>query len=58
MFTQITSISRKVVGKSARNNPERYCGWFLDHSFFKEISKNGKRGHRRMLVSAKGKQQK
>ena len=23
-----TAISRKVVGKSARNNPERYCGWF------------------------------
>ena len=23
-----TAISRKVVCKSARNNPERYCGWF------------------------------
>ena len=23
-----TAISRKVVGKSARDNPERYCGWF------------------------------
>ena len=22
------SISRKVVGKSARGNPERYYGWF------------------------------
>ena len=22
-----TAISRKVVGKSARDNPERYCGW-------------------------------
>ena len=22
------SISRKVVGKSAHGNPERYCGWF------------------------------
>ena len=21
-----TAISRKVVGKSARDNPERYCG--------------------------------
>ena len=20
--------SKKVVGKSARDNPERYCGWF------------------------------
>ena len=24
---QYTAISRKVVGKSARENPERYCGW-------------------------------
>ena len=23
-----TAISRKVVGKSARESPERYCGWF------------------------------
>ena len=23
-----TAISRKVFGKSARDNPERYCGWF------------------------------
>ena len=23
-----TAISRKVVGKSACNNPERYCRWF------------------------------
>ena len=25
--------SRKVVGKSARDNPERYCGWFLVDCF-------------------------
>ena len=23
-----TAISKKVEGKSARDNPERYCGWF------------------------------
>ena len=23
-----TAISRKVVEKSAHDNPERYCGWF------------------------------
>ena len=23
-----TAISRKVVGKSSRDNPERHCGWF------------------------------
>ena len=26
-----TAISRKVVGKSARDNPEMYCGWFWVH---------------------------
>ena len=26
------AISRKVVGKSARDHPERYCGWFCVHS--------------------------
>ena len=28
-----TAVSREVVGKSARDNPERYCGWFLVHCF-------------------------
>ena len=27
-FGPYTAVSRKVVGKSARDNPERYCGWF------------------------------
>ena len=27
----VYSYSRKVVGKSARDNPERYCGWFWVH---------------------------
>ena len=30
-------ISRKVVGKSARNNPERYCGWFWIHCCPKKL---------------------
>ena len=29
-----TAISRKVVGKSARDNPERHCGWFWVLFFF------------------------
>ena len=29
-----TAISRKVVGKSARDHPERYFGWFCIHSSF------------------------
>ena len=28
-----TAVSRKVVGKGARDNPERYSGWFLVHLF-------------------------
>ena len=43
MFTQITSISIKVVGKSARNNPERYCGWFE----FIVLQRNLKEQHKR-----------
>ena len=31
-FQTYTAISRKVVGKSARNHPERYFGWFCVHS--------------------------
>ena len=34
-----TAVSRKVVGKSARNNPERYCGWFLIHCFSKKFQR-------------------
>ena len=32
-----TAISRKVVGQSVRDNPERYCGLFLSSLFFKEV---------------------
>ena len=28
MLIMYTAISRQGVGKSTRNNPERYCGWF------------------------------
>ena len=34
-----TAISRKVVGKSARDNPERYCGWFWVHSSTKKFER-------------------
>ena len=27
-LVEFTAISRKVVRKRARDNPERYCGWF------------------------------
>ena len=52
------AVSRKVVRKSARNNPKRYCEWFKSALFSKEILKNGTRGHRHMFASANGKQQK
>ena len=31
-YLSYTAISRKVVGKSARDHPERYLGWFCVHS--------------------------
>ena len=34
-----TTVSRKVVGKSARDNPKRYCGWFLVHWFSKKFQR-------------------
>ena len=36
-----TAISRKVVGKSARDNPEGYCGWFLVHCSLKKFERMG-----------------
>ena len=32
-----TAVSRKIVGKSARDNPGRYCGWFCLPCSPKEI---------------------
>ena len=37
--SQYTAISRKVVGKSARDNPERYCGWFWVHCSSKKFER-------------------
>ena len=34
-----TAISRKVDGKSTRDNPERYCGWFWIHSYSKKFER-------------------
>ena len=34
-----TAVSRKVLRKSARDNPERYCGWFLGHWFSKKFQR-------------------
>ena len=34
-----TAISRKVVGRSARDNPERYCGWFWVHCSSKKFER-------------------
>ena len=55
-----TAISRKVVGKSARDNPERHCGWFWVLFFFfnKKFERIGTKGHTEVFASAKGKQQK
>ena len=53
-----TAISRKVVGKSVRDNPERHCGWFLVLFFSKKFERIGTKGHGNVFASAKGKQQK
>ena len=34
-----TAVSSKVVGESARDNLERYCGWFLVHCFSKKFQR-------------------
>ena len=34
-----TAISKKVVGKSARDNPERDCGWFWVHCSSKKLER-------------------
>ena len=34
-----TAISRKVVRKSARDNPKRYCGWFRVHCFSEKFQR-------------------
>ena len=34
-----TAILRKVVRKSARKNPERYCGWFWIHCYSKKFER-------------------
>ena len=38
VFIQLC-ISRKVVGKSARDNREGYCGWFLVHCSSKKFER-------------------
>ena len=38
-MSKYTAISRKVVGKSARDNLERYCGWSWVHCFSKKFQR-------------------
>ena len=51
-----TATSRKVVGKSARNNPERHCGWFEVHCSLKKFETIGTKGRGNVFVSAKGRE--
>ena len=53
-----TAMSRKVVGKSARDNPERHCGWFWIHCSSEKFERIGTKGHENVFASANGKQQK
>ena len=47
-----TAVSRKVVGKSTRDNSQRYCWWFWVYCFSNK-NNNGTKAHERMLASAK-----
>ena len=38
-FIQYTAISRKVVGKSAPDNPERHCGFTVLQRHLKELAR-------------------
>ena len=38
-FACYTAILRKVVRKSACDNPERYCGWFKVHCSSKKFER-------------------
>ena len=51
------AISRNVVGKSARDNPERHCGWFKVHCSLMNFERIGTKSHGNVFASAKGKQQ-
>ena len=53
-----TAISRKVVGKSARDNPERYFGWFWVHCSSKKFERMARDVCDVMFAIAKGKQPK
>ena len=53
-----TAFSKKPVGKSARDNPERYCGWFWVHCSSKKVDRMAGEAMDSMFASAKGKQQK
>ena len=37
-----TTISRRVVGKSTRDNPERHCGWFWVHFSTKKFERRAR----------------
>ena len=60
MRYKYTATSRKVVGKSVRDNPEiEKALWVVLNSLlFKEVWKNDTRGHGRIFAGAKRKQQK
>ena len=54
-FIQYTAISRKVVGKSAPDNPERHCGWFWVHCSSETFERIGTKGYENVFASANGK---
>ena len=52
-----TAVSRKVVGKNVRDNPERHCGWFWAHCSSEKFERIGTKDHENVFASANGKEQ-
>ena len=55
---EIYSYFKKGCRKKCTRQSRKVLWVILSSLFFKEISKNGRRGHGRMFASAKGKKQK
>ena len=45
IWKSYTAIPRNAVGKSARDNPERHCGWFRVLFFSQKFERIGRKGH-------------
>ena len=52
IYTVYSFFEKKVVGKSAPDNPERHCGWFWVHCSSEKFERIGTKVHGNMFASA------